>query len=57
MFECDLGVAALGTLLGSLAFFPRPEFRSIDMGAVQAAEIAHTRRRGVSSRMKWWRET
>ena len=44
VFECDLGVAALGPLLGSLAFFPRPEFCSVDVGAVQTAEIAQARR-------------
>ena len=47
VFECDLGVAPLGALLGSLALFPRPEFRSIEMRAVQTAEIAQARRRGI----------
>jgi len=44
MLDGDLGVTALCSLLGRFPLFPRPEFRSIDMRAVQTAEIAQARR-------------
>ena len=44
VLDGDLGIAAFGFLIGSLALFTRPEFRSIDMRAVQAAEIAQAGR-------------